>query len=361
MVEVQAPQLTPDDPFEGTQYRAVARLGAGGMGEVFLIEQVKLGTTFAAKILHKHLCEDNRLLERLRIEAESLGGLRHANIVAVYDFDRTRDKRPFVVMEYLKGRTLDEDLAIRGPMPVTEALEMVSQLLSALGAAHDLGIVHRDIKPSNLFLCDAAGSSPMSLKVLDFGVVRVLPNASPDAPAPMAMPTATGIVVGTPRYLSPEGALGERVDIRADLYAAALVLFIMLTGRGPFDEMNRDTAMLTAHAYMEPPAPSTLSSQRIEPELDAIVLKGLRKGLDDRYQTAIEFKQTVDRYLAKLRCPTGLRDTALVANPVPPRVSTGLPAPARNNMRLAVWASVVLFLFAGVLTAVAMVFLEGSK
>ena len=367
---IQSPaECTFDDPFVGTQYRAVARLGAGGMGEVFLIEQVKLGTTFAAKLLHKQHCKDNRLLERLRIEAESLGGLRHANIVTVYDFARTKDKRPFVVMEYLKGRTLDEDLAIRGPMPVLEALEMASQLLSALNAAHELGIVHRDVKPSNLFVCDATDGGPRILKILDFGVARVLPNASPNAPEPLATPTATGLVIGTPRYVSPEGALGERVDIRADIYAAALMLFIMLTGRGPFDELNRDTAMLSAHAYLEPPPPSKFSKQTIEPELDAIVLKGLMKGAGERYQTARDFKQTIDRYLAKLCCPPWVTrhdascrllhgaDEREVSFPL---VSKSDP-PVGSNVTSFLWGALILFLFGGVLAAVVMLWVVGGQ
>jgi eukaryotic-like serine/threonine-protein kinase len=288
------------DPFEGTPYHALARLSSGAMGEVFLVEQTQLAQRFAAKLLHANLAGDPQLLERMRLEAESLSRLAHPNIVAAFDFLQTRDGRPFVVMEYLKGRTLDDDIAIRGPMPPEEALDFAAQLLSALRAAHELGIVHRDIKPNNLFLCDAV-RGPRQLKVLDFGVVRVLPNASPLAPNPSAIPTVTGILVGTPGYLSPEGATGKKVDVRADLYAAALMLYIVLTGRGPFDDLGYDPTTPTAPAFMEARAPSRVASSAIDAELDAIVLKGLSKNPDERYQTAAEFKQVIDRHLARLR------------------------------------------------------------
>jgi eukaryotic-like serine/threonine-protein kinase len=318
MSEVRPPQASPNpgpigiaqDPFEGTPYRAVARLSSGAMGEVFLVERTKLGQRFAAKLLHANLAADPQLLERMRLEAESLSRLEHPNIVAAFDFLLTRDNRPFVVMEYLKGRTLDDDIAIRGPMPPEEALDFASQLLAALQAAHELGIVHRDIKPSNLFLCDAVHGA-RQLKVLDFGVVRVLPNAPPHAPDPSAIPTVTGILVGTPGYLSPEGATGKKVDVRADLYAAALMLYIVLTGRGPFDDLGHDSMTPTASAFMEARAPSRMASIAIDSELDAIVLKGLSKNPDERYQTAVEFKRVIDRHRATLRSSTQVLDAGL--------------------------------------------------
>jgi serine/threonine protein kinase len=173
--------------------------------------------------------------------------------------------------------------------------------------------VHRDIKPSYIFLCDAHDGE-RTLKVLDFGVVRVLPDASEQAPEPLAVPTESGVLMGTPRYLSPEGAMGQRVDARADLYAAALMLYYMLTGRGPFDEIARDTAVLAAHAYMNPPAPSLLSRQAIRPELDAIILKALRKDPASRYQSALEFKTVLDRVAAMLVCPTALQETTVLGD-----------------------------------------------
>jgi eukaryotic-like serine/threonine-protein kinase len=327
-----------NDPFEGTSYRAIARLAKGGTAEVFLVEHTQIREIFAAKVLHANLASDPRLLERMRVEAEALASLKHANIVAAFDFQRTRNSRPFVVMEYLKGRTLDADIAIRGPMPPEEALDFSSQLLSALQAAHELGIIHRDIKPSNLFLCDAL-REPRRLKVLDFGVARVLPGASPDAPDPCAIPTATGILVGTPHYLSPEGAVGKKVDVRADLYATALMLYITLTGRGPFDDLGADTSMLTAHAFMEARPPSQLAEQAIDPALDAIVLKGLAKNPDQRYQTAAEFKQVVDAYLGRLRYPSPQKRPSMGAGLQQPVDLVGSALPPKKGLKLALLAA----------------------
>jgi serine/threonine-protein kinase len=284
------------DPFDGTSYRAVSRIATGAMGEVFVVEHRSLGTHFAAKLLHSRLCSDVALVERVRVEAECLGALRHANVVSVVDFSHTTDGCPFIVMEYLRGRTLEGELAERGALEPSEALELVTQLLSALDAAHRLGIVHRDLKPSNLFLCDAE-ASPARLKVLDFGVARVLPDASADGPRPLARSTATGTVIGSPFYLSPEGALGERVDGRADLYATALILYLMLAGRGPFDAAQQEGAVLPPQVYRDPPPPSTWA-RHLDERLDAIVMKGLRRSPAERYQTAAEFQQSVDEYVA---------------------------------------------------------------
>lgn len=353
------------DVFEGTPYRTVTRLAAGGMGEVFLVTHAQLGRTLAAKVLHARLAADPRLIERARIEAQSLARLRHANIVAVSGFGYTKDNRPYIIMEHLRGRTLGEEVMAIGHMPVLEAVRFTSQLLSALAAAHELGVVHRDIKPSNIFLCDAVDGE-RTLKVLDFGVVRVLPDASEQAPEPLAVPTDSGVLMGTPRYLSPEGALGQRVDGRADLYAAALMLYYMLTGRGPFDEISRDTAVLVAHAYQNPPAPSLFAKQAIRPELDVILLKALRKDPVDRFQTAVEFKQALDRFAAMLLCPPALQETALIGDlakpgelsqPGPPQSSA--PSAAKKPTALLPRA-IALFILFGLLMAAIIAWTERS-
>ena len=300
-----------EDLFDGTPYRALTRLASGGMGEVYLVTHRQLGRNLAAKVLHAHLASDPRVVDRARVEAQSLARLHHANVVAVSGFGTTKDQRPFIVMEYLRGRTLDEELKAVGALPLLEAVQFTIELLSALAAAHALGIVHRDIKPRNLFLCNPHDGKRV-LKVLDFGIARILPDASEEAPARLAVPTDSGVLVGTPKYLSPEGALGRRVDARADLYAAALMLYGMLTGRGPFDELERDTAFLKAHAYREPPVPSSRSSQPIPPELDAIVLRALRKDPDGRFQSADEFKLALERFKAIQLCPPALKATAVL-------------------------------------------------
>jgi serine/threonine-protein kinase len=296
------------DPFEGTPYRVRMPLGAGGMGEVFLVEHTQLGREFVAKVLHARLASDARLVDRMRVEAQSLGRLNHPHIVQITGFGTTRDKRPFLVMEWLRGHTLTAELATFGQLHAKEAIRLAGQLLSALTAAHAIGVVHRDIKPDNLFLTiDADGTK--NLKVLDFGVARVMPDAPDSAPNPLAVPTGTGVVVGTPRFVSPEGAMGQRVDGRADLYAAALVLYTMVAGRGPFDDLEGDQRLLSAHALDDPPPPSQYTSPPAPSLLDAAILKGLSKNPSERFQTAIEFKNEIDRISDNLHRPVGWIET----------------------------------------------------
>ena len=280
------------DPFRSTKYVTVDRLGSGGMGEVYLVEHRELGKRFVAKILHKRYGSDPRLIDRMRVEAEALGCLNHPNIVTVTGFDTTAEGRPFIVMEQLRGRNLASELEVRRSLPVAEALAHAREALSALGAAHGAGIIHRDIKPENLFLHDPPGGRRI-LKVLDFGVARVLPGVSVDSPRPLANPTETGVVVGTPRFVSPEGAIGRRVDERADIYSLGLILYAMLAGRGPFDHIKSDELVLTAHASDEPEPPSRFAERPIPVELDRAVLKALSKEPEQRFASAAEFDEAL--------------------------------------------------------------------
>lgn len=270
-----------------TGYRVLGRIGQGAMGEVFDVEHELLGRRFAAKVLHRDLAKEASFVERMRVEAQAMARLRHPNIVEVTDFSVTSDGRPCLIMERLRGRTLGRELAERGRLPVAECVFLMDEVLSALGAAHRFGVVHRDLKPENLFLHEPQ-TGARRLKVLDFGLARVLPQASPLAPLPAAIPTATGRLVGTPRYLSPEALTGKPVDARADLYALGLILYIVLTGHGPFDHL---TLAETLSHHPDPP-----SRFRDEPgvhELDAVVLRALKKQPDERFQTAEEMTATL--------------------------------------------------------------------
>src|SRR5262245_29323585 len=262
------------------------------MGEVYLVEHRELGKRFVAEILHKRFGSDPLLIDRMRVEAEALGCLNHPNIVNVTGFDTTEQGRPFIVMELLRGRTLASELTNRRSIPPIEAISYARQALSALGAAHAAGIIHRDIKPENLFLHDPP-AGPRIVKVLDFGVARVLPGVSGDSPRPLLNPTETGVVVGTPRFVSPEGAIGRRVDERADIYAMGLIMYEMLAGRGPFDHITSDELVLTAHASDEPEPPSRHAERAIPAALDAVVLKALSKDPEQRFASATEFERAL--------------------------------------------------------------------
>jgi len=289
MVKLVTPPETPDsDPFEGTIYRLVRPLAHGGMGQVFLVEHRQLGRQLVAKVLKDELAGDSLLVERFRIEAQSLGKLRHPNVVAIVGFGNTSDKRPFLVTEYLQGQTIAQALASGIMFTVRESIRYARETLSALAAAHELGIIHRDIKPENLFIQQQPDGSTQ-IKVLDFGVARVIPGVSPGAPQPLAIPTDTGLVFGTPHYMSPEGALGEHVDHRADIYSLGLVLYRMLARRGPFNDDLSGNGIFTAGLTQDPKPPSFFALSRIPPELDDVVLKALQRSPDDRYSSVGEF------------------------------------------------------------------------
>jgi serine/threonine-protein kinase len=186
-------------------------------------------------------------------------------------------------MERLRGTTLARELSERGRLPVPECQLWAEQALSALGSAHRFGVIHRDLKPENLFLHEPP-NGPRRLKVLDFGLVRILPQASPLAPLPTAIPTATGRLIGSPRFLSPEAIMGRSLDARADLYSFGLVLYILLTGHGPFDHLT--IAETLSH---QPEPPSRFRDEPAVRELDPIVLRALKKRPEDRFQDAGEF------------------------------------------------------------------------
>jgi eukaryotic-like serine/threonine-protein kinase len=303
------------DPLVGLPYRTVQLLGAGGMGEVFLAEHRELGKLCVVKILHARFANDERLADRVRLEARALGRIRSPFIVSVSGAGITADRRPFIVMEYLEGHTVAEEIAQRGHLPLPEALKYACELLQALEVAHAAGIVHRDIKPGNLFLCDAPDGS-RTLKVVDFGLTRIMPDAPAGAPQPLAVPTDTGIVVGTPRYVSPEGARAQPVDHRADLYGAALMLYLMVAGRGPFDHIRSEPMVLSAHASERPQPPSHFAKQAIPPELDRVLLYTLRKDPAARFQTAAAFREQLEQIKEQLEpSETADYDAAWFADP----------------------------------------------
>lgn len=276
-------------------YRALEYLGRGGMSEVYLVKHEFIGRRFVLKLLHPRFGSDPQVADRVRVEAQSTARLYHPNIVQVIDFWVTASQRPCLILEYLRGETVAQALLNHGPFPVSESGAYIRQLLSALAAAHNLGIVHRDIKPENLFIVQLPGQ-PKSLKVLDFGLARILPERSVNAPKPLAFATDTGILVGSPRFMSPEGLGGKRVDHRADLYSTGLVLYVMIAGHGPFDHLCEDAATRTAAP------PSQYLGEAVSPELDRVVLKAVHPEPDHRYQSAIEFS----RELAHALDPGGL-------------------------------------------------------
>lgn len=286
--ESQAPERAL---FEGTDYRLVAPLAQGGMGNLYLVENRNTGCQWVAKVVHANLANDPQLVDRVRVEAESLSNLRHPNIVCVIDSGRTSDNRPFIVMEHLKGQDLGRELASGRSFSLEELLGYAEEALAGIGAAHQQGIIHRDLKPENLFLHEVHGKR--TLKILDFGVARIVPGVAPQTPVPLAYSTGTGLVVGTLKYVSPEGAVGLSVDFRADIYSMGLVLYRMLAGRGPYSDDLTDSDLIALRLTQPPKPPSYFAPRPIAPQLDEVVLKALQISPSDRYQTASEFSDAL--------------------------------------------------------------------
>jgi serine/threonine-protein kinase len=264
------------------RYRLTGRLGRGGMAEVFAAEDVRLGRIVAVKLLRGDLAEDPVSKARFTREAQAVAGLNHHAVVAVYDSgeDSTATGTfPYIVMELVEGHTIKDLLTGPTPPPVDQALLIVSGVLDALAYSHQHGIVHRDIKPANVIITTGG-----AVKVMDFGIARALHGAA-------STMTQTGMVMGTPQYLSPEQALGKSVDHRSDLYATGCLLYELLALRPPFVG-ETPLSVVYQHVQDEPRVPSQVSD-RVPPELDGMVLRALAKQPEDRFQSADEMRGVV--------------------------------------------------------------------
>ena len=292
------------DLLAGTPYRFLAPLTRGGMADIVLAEQTVLGKQVVVKLLQACLANSPHLIDRMRLEAQALGRLTHPNLVVVTDFGQTSKGRPYLVMERLVGRTLREEQMGRGTLPVLEAIEYTRQTLAGLGAAHAAGIVHRDVKLENLFLCDPVpgGRGGRVIKVLDFGIAKILAGADAHglAPAPLAIPTAEGMSVGTPRFFSPEQALSHAVDERTDIYAAGIVLYSLLAGRAPFDHWQDAVDLAVAHVQEAPAPLSQHAPQAIPEALENAVMRALAKRPEYRFPSARAFAEELARIAASV-------------------------------------------------------------
>jgi len=293
----------PQPTVVGGRYELGELLGRGGMAEVRKGIDTRLGRVVAVKRLRTDLASDATFQARFRREAQSSASLNHPAIVAVYDTgeemstDGSDVAQPYIVMEFVAGRTLRDILREGRKILPERALEITSGVLSALDYSHRAGIIHRDIKPGNVMLTPSG-----DVKVMDFGIARAISDAS-------STMTQTAAVVGTAQYLSPEQARGETVDSRSDVYSAGCLLYELLTGRPPF---VGDSPVAVAYQHVrEPAAPPSDHDTDLPPEIDAIVMKALAKRLEDRYQSAAAMRSDIERYLAG-------RPVHAVVPPAPP-------------------------------------------
>lgn len=286
------------------RYKVLEVIGTGAMATVYAAEDTRLGRKVALKILRPEQAQDDTFRARFKREAEAVASLNNPAIVAVYDtgsYNPSQDGEesasseegtaiPYIVMEYVEGHTLRSILSRGGHLPVRDALGYSEQLLGALQYSHSMGIIHRDIKPANIMVLertseDIAKGQPGQIKVMDFGISRAIEEAGEAL-------TKANVVMGSARYMSPEQVSGKEVDARSDLYSAACVIYEMIAGRSPFDaESNVDLA--AKHLSDAPEPPSKFTPLEVPAGLDAVILKGLAKNPDERYQSAAEFAQAL--------------------------------------------------------------------
>ncbi|MDL5202697.1 protein kinase [Streptomyces sp. ALI-76-A] len=263
----------------GGRYQLRDLLGEGGMASVHLAYDAVLDRQVAVKTLHTELGREQAFRERFRREAQAVAKLTHTNIVSVFDTGEDEldgTTMPYIVMEYIEGRplgsVLDEDVRQFGAMPADKALKITADVLAALEISHEMGLVHRDIKPGNVMMTKRG-----VVKVMDFGIARAMQSG-------VTSMTQTGMVVGTPQYLSPEQALGRGVDARSDLYSVGIMLFQLVTGRLPFDA-DSPLAIAYAHVQEEPVAPSSIN-RALPPAVDALIARALKKNPNERFPSA---------------------------------------------------------------------------
>lgn len=269
----------------GKRFRIVRRLGAGGMGAVFLAEQIGVGNRpVALKVLNRKLLDAPEFLIRFQNEAGSTGRIRHPNVVTIYESAQGEDGTPYIAMEFLEGKSLRDALKERGALPVGECAEILQQTASGLNAAHKLGIIHRDLKPDNIFLT-RGNEGELIIKVVDFGIAKLRESA---------IHTQTGMVLGTPAYMSFEQASGMRsdeLDPRSDIYSLGVVVYEILAGRVPF-QSDTPIGYLRKHMMEDPPPFRKIAaSQCVSPKLEAVVMKALTKDREQRYSHVREFAE----------------------------------------------------------------------
>lgn len=266
-----------------TPYALVSELGRGAVADVLVVRQKFLRKKFALKILRPHMFEEDGHLLRLKREARCLGRIESPHVVEIVDMAEASNGMPYVVLDLMKGHSLARELELRRQLPPQEAIGWAQQALHGLRAAHEQGLIHRDITPANLFLQERAGEA-RTLKVMDFGLARVLPDfGSTTIRGDGGTTTSTGMIVGSPVYASPEALRGERLGVSADIFGIGLVLFEMLTGRGPLELDG-----------MEVPPPSQYVSS-IAPGLDTIVECATHSVSTERYGSAGDFLAALER------------------------------------------------------------------
>jgi serine/threonine protein kinase len=322
--------LEPDDELLGRSigsYRVTRQLGKGGMGAVYMGEHPVIGSRVAIKFLHPQFSADKKIVDRFFNEARAVNVIGHDNILKILDLNVTEDNRHYFVMEFLYGKPLQELIDPGNPVPVETVGPILLQVCEALSAAHERGIIHRDLKPDNIYLTIHKGRRHF-VKVVDFGIAKLTDPGSGQSTGK----TQTGMVMGTPAYMSPEqaGGLTTKIDPRSDIYSLGVILFQLATGKLPFPGQSFGEVLI-GHLQLSPPDPVTLNPL-LPPEWSAIILKCLAKRQEDRYQSMEQLRQAIAACMEHLgighELPLASADEMAMArsNPGMPQ-QTPLPRP----------------------------------
>ena len=314
------------------RYQIIAKIGSGGMADVYKAMDSVLERPVAIKVLHRHFAEDEDFVTRFRREAQAAANLNHPNIVSIYDWG-SQNSTYFIVMELLEGESLKQHIQSKGVLDIREAMEITKKVLSALGFAHRNDIIHRDIKPHNIII-----TKDDEVKVTDFGIAR----------AGVSTMTQTGTILGTAHYLSPEQARGHEVGVTSDLYSAGVVLYEMVTGRIPFDGEN-PVAIALKHVHEAPVRPAEINPE-VTPALQTIILKAMAKNPESRYQSAAEMRNDIMRLMEGMpivAVPPDEQETLIMAPLQTSRNDTAtqrqaprpIPAPAKAKPN---WPAIII-------------------
>jgi len=324
------------------RYLVTRKVGQGGMGAVYEATHTLIGKRVAVKVLLEKYARREAIVQRLEQEARLASSCQNEHIIDITDFGSTEDGRRFVVMEYLEGESLSECLARETRLPEQRVLRIASQAASALAAAHAKGIVHRDIKPENLFLLRRKDQD--FVKVLDFGISKSL-RASDEAEEQPRL-TQTGMVLGTPLYMSPEQARGDdELDARVDVYALGVIMYEATTGRVPFVG-NNYLSVISQVLNEDPRGPRELRPDLSE-EFESVVMRAMAKDRGERYASANDLLNDVT---ALLEDPTRSTERAKITGPrkKPPR--------SKSPLKIAIWVALIAVVIAAVVTTVVMLF-----
>jgi serine/threonine-protein kinase len=301
------------------RYNVIRKLGQGGMGQVYLVEHVKMGRKSALKVMHPGMVKDVDAITRFNREAANASRISHPNVAAVYDFGETPDGVIYLAMEFVDGPPLTKVIEEAGGLPLKRAAEIARQTAEALAIAHDMGIVHRDLKPDNIMIGKTRGGDDL-VKVVDFGIAKASDNAQ--------KVTKTGNVVGTPDYMSPEQLSGDALDYRSDIYSLGLVTFNMLTATLPFPSDSPQESMIMRLTDK----PKTLAEMRPDvswpPDVQGVMDKALQRSAALRYQAATDFARDLSRAIDSAVVPPTrvARPTTLTPGSLP---TVGISGPGR--------------------------------